>query len=114
MLGGSVRIGSTAVLHWKVIALARAGPTQYRVIVRDFAVKVDPFTAFATGDAFAFVTRQIFWLHFNPDVLEVKQLFIRHFAIGEHLLLILRCDLGMSSARGLFRGFLRGNSDRAS
>src|ERR1700679_1306759 len=77
-------------------------------IETDFAVVVDAFAADLTSDAHGFVAGHLASVNGNRDPLFTEEVGVRHFAVGEHLLLIFVFDRRGEIAGALSGGFKRG------
>src|SRR5437867_13137448 len=95
-----------AVLQRLVVALAGAGAAQDPAALHYLPLEVDAFPAFGAGHASGLVTRHVLRAETHPHPLDIEQLFVRHLAIGAHLLLIPVFDLRIQLAGALLRALL--------
>jgi len=77
-----------------------------------FSAEVDAFAALVADDSLTFVAREFFRRQFDFHPLISKEVGVRDFAVGQHLLLIFVSDLRMHLASQCLRRFLRGDADR--
>jgi len=111
MTQGSAGDGVRATsLERSVIALARAGATQHTAVAADFPSEVNPFAAFIAHDPLTFVSREFFGRKLDLHPLYVKEIFGRHLAVGEHLLLVLVIDFRVAFASLLLGRFPGGDA----
>src|SRR5580704_15286401 len=110
--GGSAQ-GDKSHLDLFVIPFASATAAQDSSVAPHFALEVDAFTTFGADDPLALVAWQLFrWKRdFHP--LFGEEIFDRHLAVGEHLLLVLALDLRMHLPRQCLGAFLRRDSNRS-
>src|SRR5690242_19499887 len=55
----------------------------------DFTAKIDSFTALRTDNPLTFIAGKLFRWEFHVHGLRLKELFVGHLTIGQHLLLVL-------------------------
>jgi len=79
-------------------------------IADGFAVVVDAFATLRARDAGRFVTGHLAWVDGNGDPLFAEEVFVRKFAVGEHLLLIFVFDMRVKVAGALLGGLEGGDA----
>jgi len=94
-----------------VVTLSGAGLAQGLPLAPHFPPKIDSLAALLAGDSFSLVSGKFFRREIDFHPLCCEQVVIRHFAVGEHLLLILVFDFGMELAGERFRGLFRCDAD---
>jgi len=88
-----------------------AGFAEDFAVAMDFAIVVDAFAAEFAADAGGFVPRHLAGVDGDCDPLFAEEVFIREFAVGEHLLLVFVFDVGVEVAGALLGGFEGGDAD---
>src|SRR6266498_2739403 len=84
---------------WKlVVRFPSAAPAQHFSIVVQLSAEIDSFAADFACNPLTLVSRKLFRRQFDFHPLRGEEIFIRHLAVGEHLLLILVVNLWMHLA----------------
>src|SRR5271170_5218676 len=79
-------------------------------IADGFAVVVNAFATLRARDAGGFVTRHLARVNGDRDPLFAEEVFVRKFAVGEHLLLIFVFDMWVEVAGALLGGLEGGDA----
>src|SRR5450631_3980896 len=98
-------------LDWLVVTFPSARTAENLFLAANFAAEVDAFSAGFAGYALAFVSRKLFWWQFDLHPLHREKVVVGYFAVGQHLLLVLVCNLRMHLASQSFGRFFRCDAD---
>lgn len=104
---------ASRVLERCVVAFAGARSAEDLSLLSNLATEIDSFAAVFAHDTLALVARQFFRRQVNLDPLNLEELFVTHFAVSEHLLLVLVVKFWMHAPRQLLGRFAGGDSDGA-
>src|SRR5262249_24881086 len=96
-----------------IVAFAGARPAQDPAVLDDFALETDALSTLCARYPRRLITRHVLGAEPHPNPLDVEQLFVRHLAIGAHLLRVLVLNLGIHVARGQLGALLSCHSNGA-
>src|SRR6185503_16799316 len=96
--------------NWFVITFTGAGATDGFRAKFDLAVKIDSLTTLRADDSLTFIAGKLFRRQLYMDRLRLEKLFIRHFPIGQHLLLIFVFDFRVHAFGQGFGRFTGGHA----